>query len=326
MKALTHNGPMHADDVYSAALLELTAEAPITVERNAGNDLSGYDVVFDVGGVYDPGKGLYDHHQGGEALMRPDGVQRSAFGLLWLDYGERLCRRFGVSNAEEIADCLDGAFVRFIDLVDTSARFPFSAGKKEYVYFLQSMIDEFNATGAEIAADKGAQDALFRQAVEIAKLHLVRLVKRTANVLEGHTAVDKAFRGCRNGVMVLPQFAPWTSRLLRIDTGKKVFAVVYPSLRGGYAVQAVPNSPSDRNAGNRCRLLSEEEYRKRGLSTTFVHHGRWIGAAETEADAIEMARLAVGKGPEPVAEKAPGLWTRALNALGLGKRVISHKR
>jgi uncharacterized UPF0160 family protein len=325
MKVLTHNGRMHADDVYSTALLELTAEAPITVERNAGNDPSGYDVVFDVGGVYDPGGGLYDHHQGG-AAVRPDGVQRSAFGLLWLDYGERLCRRFGVSNAEETADCLDGTFVRFIDLVDTSARLPFSAGKKEYVYFLQSMIDEFNATADELAVDKGAQDALFRQAVEIAKLHLVRLVKRTANVLDGLEFVDRAFRRCRDGVMVLPQFAPWTSRLLRIDRGKKVFAVVYPSLRGGYSAQAVPNSASDRNAGTRCRLLSQEEYRKRGLSTTFVHYGRWIGTAETQADAIEMARLAVGEGPEPVAEKAPGLWTRALNALGLGKRVISHKR
>eukprot|EP00158_Paraphelidium_tribonemae_P003505 Partr_v1_DN26178_c0_g1_i6_m10234 putative chromosome 12 open reading frame 10 len=61
----THSGSFHADESLACFLLHNTAKfAGADIVRTRDPDvLATCDVVVDVGGVYDPEKNLYDHHQ-----------------------------------------------------------------------------------------------------------------------------------------------------------------------------------------------------------------------------------------------------------------------
>ncbi len=61
----THDGKFHCDEVLACSLLKMLPEysdAKIVRTRNS-EKLDGCDIVVDVGGVYDPSRHRYDHHQ-----------------------------------------------------------------------------------------------------------------------------------------------------------------------------------------------------------------------------------------------------------------------
>lgn len=61
----THNGTFHCDEALACFMLKQLPEyrhADIVRTRNS-EELAKCDVVVDVGGVYDPEKHRYDHHQ-----------------------------------------------------------------------------------------------------------------------------------------------------------------------------------------------------------------------------------------------------------------------
>ena len=59
------------------------------------------DIVFDVGNIYDPEHGRFDHHQTEGAGTRENGVPYASFGLVWKKYGTQIC------GSQEIADSID---------------------------------------------------------------------------------------------------------------------------------------------------------------------------------------------------------------------------
>lgn len=112
----THNGGFHADDVFACATLELILEKegrPFAVSRSRDPELMAQsDIVFDVGGVYDPAHERFDHHQEGGAGKREDGIPYAAFGLVWKKYGEQLC------GSEAVARRIEKHIVEPIDAFD----------------------------------------------------------------------------------------------------------------------------------------------------------------------------------------------------------------
>lgn len=65
VKIGTHNGAFHCDEVMACAMLKLLPkykDAEIVRTRDS-KILDTCDIVVDVGGVYDPSKHRYDHHQ-----------------------------------------------------------------------------------------------------------------------------------------------------------------------------------------------------------------------------------------------------------------------
>lgn len=61
----THDGKFHADEALACSLLLMTdAFKGASVNRSRDPEiLDKMDIVVDVGGVYDPIKHRYDHHQ-----------------------------------------------------------------------------------------------------------------------------------------------------------------------------------------------------------------------------------------------------------------------
>lgn len=98
----------------------------------------------------------------------------------------------------------------------------------------------------------------------------------------------------RDGIVILSTFAPWKMALVPSPAE----FVVYPSQRGGYSAQAVPNDDETHSlkhpfpAGWAGR--SEEELpRISGIETLrFCHNNRFLIAAGTLEDAVRACEAA----------------------------------
>ena len=115
-KLVTHSGSFHTDDIFACATLSLFLEKKseqfeIIRTRDEGI-ITSADYVFDVGGIYDPEKNRFDHHQKGGAGKHDDGIEYSSFGLVWDKFGEAL------SDSKETKDIIERRLVEPIDAFD----------------------------------------------------------------------------------------------------------------------------------------------------------------------------------------------------------------
>ena len=116
-------------------------------------------IVFDVGGVYDPEKGRYDHHMPTDrAPRRHDGGLYSSAGLIWRDFGRDALKSMASNqgsdglgaddieaNIEELWSRIDHAFIRQIDRIDTGE-------EKSAPMSYADQIDTLTRTGPRKAA------------------------------------------------------------------------------------------------------------------------------------------------------------------------------
>ena len=111
--AVTHNGKFHVDEVTATAALQYVyRDHEFEVVRSRDQDvINRADFVYDVGGVYDHSKRRYDHHQNG--ALTHEGLTYSAFGLIWLHYGEAYC-----DGNVRAAERIDQVLVKGIDARD----------------------------------------------------------------------------------------------------------------------------------------------------------------------------------------------------------------
>ncbi|HKH96890.1 MAG TPA: MYG1 family protein, partial [Beijerinckiaceae bacterium] len=121
MKAVTHDGSFHADDVFAYAVLR-AAVPGIALERTRDADaVERADLVFDVGGLFDPQTRRFDHHMRDRPL-RDDGTPYSSLGLLWREYGRTAVAAFLGGAEPDVVEAvwreLDGSLVVEIDRTD----------------------------------------------------------------------------------------------------------------------------------------------------------------------------------------------------------------
>lgn len=104
LRAVTHNGPFHADDVLAYALVRAFADEAATITRTRdASTIAGGDLVFDVGGVYDPARLRFDHHQA--SYQGP--LSSAGMVLQWL-----------VDTDKIDADTFESLKVQVVDFVD----------------------------------------------------------------------------------------------------------------------------------------------------------------------------------------------------------------
>ena len=113
---VTHCGHFHADDILSAALLQIAGIIPdVSVVQRVGRVPENFSgLAFDIGG------GEFDHHQH-NALVRPNGKKYAAFGLLWNSIGaEHIVNKYNADKdiAKVAAENFDTEFVTMMDLSD----------------------------------------------------------------------------------------------------------------------------------------------------------------------------------------------------------------
>lgn len=268
-QGFTHGGVFHADDVFSTALLKIL-NPDIEISR-------GYSVPQDFKGiVYDIGGGQYDHHQK-DRRVRANGIPYAAFGLLWEQFGRRLL-------CEEDAEKFDENFIQQIDLADNTG-----------VYnALSQIISDKLPTWQE---EPGRMEEAFGEAVGFAGEILERRICQVRAEREAYEIVCQKADQCGDGILYLEHVVPWKDALQKHS--KDIFYVIYPSIRGGYNIQAVP----DREDPNALRCPFPQKWRGADLKTlqdmtgirdlTFCHMSGFLGAAETLEGAYRTARLAM---------------------------------
>ena len=276
--AYTHAGVFHADDVFSSALLKMIG--PISIKRvNSveGIEDNDYTIIFDIG------LGRYDHHQKDKAT-RPmeDGyyVNRSngevlpipycSFGLLWRDYGRLLCPK------EKAWKKVDRDLVIGIDKADNGCG----------ASAIASAIGQFNpAWNSNVIPE-----VEFIHAVNMAIEILRRYVDRANAEAEAESLVLSS-RVVNDCILVLDRYMPWQDTV--IEQLPDILYVVFPSNRGGYSVQTVPEAPGS-FTGRRpfpTKWLGNPDT---SLGMFFCHPGNFILSCETERQAIRCAQIAAG--------------------------------
>lgn len=272
--ALTHGGKFHADDVFAAALLKIVR--PGIVIRRVFSVPEGFG-----GLVFDIGRGRFDHHQE-DAEIRENGVPYAAFGLLWRELGTQvLLSGCGPEDAAAEAARFDEHFVQPLDQDDNTG-----CGNP-----LAGAVASFNPAWD---SDRSPDDC-FAEAVAFAGVILRKKIDGIFSSQRAKSLVKEALASETEHVVVLPRFAPWKAVLVPSDA---VF-VVYPSQRGGFNSQTVPENLDSETA--KCDFPQEwagkedgELQTLSGLKTLrFCHKGRFLISAGTQEDALAACRLAM---------------------------------
>lgn len=274
---ITHGGVFHADEVMATAIL--AALGPVALCRTFTVPEGTSAFVYDIGG------GEYDHHQRGGNGARLNEVPYSSAGLIWRDFGRAL-----VSSKEAWA-FVDQELIQGIDAVDNGVYpgvdYPAKAST------ISNLISEFNPTWES----REIPDQAFLEAVEFASGVLDRAIKSAEAKAEARAYIEDAIEYSRFGVIVLEKYIPWQEYVIGSENPKaaRTLYVVFPSNRGGYNVQAIPDAVG--SFGNRKPLpeswrgLRGEDLQKVcGVDdATFCHPAGFIGGAESFNGALRMA-------------------------------------
>lgn len=316
VRALTHSGNFHLDETLGYVILHY-ALAPggdlrgrvlgegtpdrLGFERTRSPErIRAADIVFDVGGVYDPAKGRYDHHMKDKPL-REDGTPFSAAGLLWKDYGIAAIRNIlGTpvedSVAEAIWQAVDRSMVLPIDQDDNGVVKLEKLSLADIVAACRPTWDAAELYGAQEAR---ARETLgFANAAVAVASHLVNTVDRVRASLKATDRVLAAYEAAQDKrILVMDTGMPTEKVIFEHDL--PVVYVVSPAGSGRWNVKAVP--PVRGDFGQRVSL--PEAWR--GLEgealasvsgvpdAVFAHPARFICGAGSREGALKMARLAL---------------------------------
>lgn len=252
-----HAGTFHADDVFAVALMKevtiIKVNRVFKVTEDAINAAaSGRAIIADIGRQYDPEKGLYDHHQE-ECPRRENGGKYASFGLMLRQFKNEI----------------------WFDAIDRIAAQIDACDNGEAPCVLSTMIHAQNPTWDSTSNG----DVEFASAVEIARLMLRGIMEHERSKAAAENLIYSA--PINEGVLVLPQYAPWQEYVNNINAK----AVVWPSNRGGYNCQIKPVEPgSFDRVGDFSGITAGEN------GCTFVHAAGFLAAFETQDAAIAAGK------------------------------------
>ncbi|MEW5726830.1 MAG: MYG1 family protein, partial [Pseudomonadota bacterium] len=255
-------------------------------------DGAAADVVFDVGGSFDPAARRYDHHMRDKPLRAPDEPFSSA-GLVWRDFGEDAVRAMVPAAAPDavarIAAMVDRTLIRDVDLMDNGAMTPVPG-------HFSAVLETFNPTFAEDGPD---EDTAFRRASELAGLVLARACAHAhAAVLAEATVAEAARRTEDPRVIVLDSRVPWEDAVFALGLDAALYVVrpageawtcsAVPPARGSFDQRRpLPDAWAGLRDGALAALTGVAD-------ATFCHPARFVCGARSREGAVALARLAAG--------------------------------
>ena len=264
-KGFTHGGIFHADDVFATALL-LILNPEIEIIR-------GFQVPEDFDGiVYDIGFGEFDHHQQNRKV-RENGIPYAAFGLLWEAFGTEVLEK-------EDAEKFDREFIQPLDYSDNTGE----------ANSLALIIADFLPTWKE---KEKSMDKSFQKAVDMAKQILEKRFLQILTEREADRLVLEEMEKADGKILILKQALPWKKMVV----GSKIIYVIYPSLRGGFNIQAVPDEagilikafPKSWRGKSKAELEKLTDIKE----LQFCHMSGFLCAADTLEAAVQVASIAL---------------------------------
>lgn len=277
----THDGVFHADDVFAVAALKRVFAINLVRTRDP-EKLKTADLCVDVGG------GSLDHHMPGGAGARNNGVPYAAFGLVWHEFGERICGDPGV------VAMVDRRLVQSVDAGDTGYGLNKDNGEP-MIYNVSNVISRFNPEWFE---EPQNFDGAFDEAVKMASAILEREIAYCRGVVLARAEVEAAMVASEDKrLLVLKRFCPWFGPATR---SAELLYVIFPDGNGnGWRLHCVPTRPGARDqrrslpaawAGKNDEALAALT----GVAdATFCHPARFLAGAKSKEGILALAKLAL---------------------------------
>lgn len=306
----------HADEALACALLKMLPEyedASITRTRDYAV-LEEMDVVVDVGGLYEPEKHRYDHHQPTfkDSFSPQYKTLLSSAGLVYKHFGQQIIQQeLGSGHNDEslvteLHDRLYRKFIEPFDAVDNGVnQYP---GDIEPAYArpfdIFAQVDSLNPSWNEEGV---STDARFAEAVALAGNAFRAVIKGTLKSwLPARTIVQTCLLACNSKdadeskILVLDTNCPWKEHLFDLEEklgiqGKIVYAIYEDLNEKTWRIQSVPvkldSFESRKMLPEAWRGLRDSELdAASGIEgCTFVHRSGFIGGNKTLQGVKQMA-------------------------------------
>src|SRR3989344_194196 len=291
-KVITHSGPFHADDVFAVATLQLyfgVDNVEVTRTRDEAVVATG-DVVLDVGGLYDPDRQRFDHHQVG-APVRDNGIPYAAFGLIWKHFGEK------VAGSTSVAEMIEKSLVLSIDASDNGVSVYNLTELEVKPTTVSDIVSLFNPVEGP-AADI---NAAFLSATTLARDILLKSIGRAkAKEVMKQTAAAVYEASAEKNLIV---FDVPMSKALLIDYPDTVTMVSpdYPSSSTNWLATAIPKTHGSFELRKRFPeewggLRGEEIAKVSGINdAVFCHRAGFLFVAKSREGALAAAVKVLGK-------------------------------
>ncbi|KAI6701947.1 hypothetical protein NL676_011083 [Syzygium grande] len=314
----THNGSFHCDEALGCFMIRLTdkfSNAEIVRTRDP-EVLEGLDAVLDVGGVYDPSRDRYDHHQKGfvEVFGHGFSTKLSSAGLVYKHFGKEIIAK-ELQVDENHPDVLRlflavyKSFMEAIDAVDNGINQYDTDQPPRYVNntYLSSRVGKLNLDWIDPDQSSEKENEAFQRAMSLAGNEFLDSVRFHARSWLPARSIVMECLAARYGVdssgeiMVLNQFCPWKLHLFELEEEMKIEPsikyVLYQDDRSqNWRVQAVALAP-DRFESRKalpaqwCGLRDDELSKESAIpGCVFVHMNGFIGGNQTYEGALAMAR------------------------------------
>jgi uncharacterized UPF0160 family protein len=293
--AVTHDGSFHADEVFAAAILDLARDG-IEVTRTRDPQVAATaEIVFDVGGIYDPADQRYDHHMV-DAPVRPDGTPYSSAGLIWRDFGRQAIEHSGAAaDTSGILDTIwsriDEDLIRTIDRVDNGVQ---EVGPTDLIM----VIDHMNPTHLEAGDNAHALTCrAFVRATVFARDVLIRMFHHAAAEIHGEAILLEGLTNSDDPrIAVLDVNVPWQKAVFRNNLAYLLYVVAPSGTKGQWGVTAIPveeGSFTNRKpfAKDWAGLIDTALQEVTGVADArFCHRNLFFAVADSRQGALELAR------------------------------------
>lgn len=311
----THSGSFHCDEALACFMLKSLPrfqDAKIVRTRDPAV-LSTIPIVVDVGGVYDPAAGRYDHHQRGfmDTFSPKYATKLSSAGLVYKHFGLEVVGTMVPSasptDREFIFQRVYKTFIEAIDGIDNGvSQFPADlVPAYENHTDLSSRVGQLNPDWNDSESNP---DELFERAVALTGADFTQAVQKVVkSYLPARNLVVRAVEE-RNSVhpsgeiIILSRYTEWKNHLFEIEqelnlasAAVSVKFVLYADTAGQWRIQAVAVRPDsfisrlglpEAWRGLRDDVLSS----KSGIpGCMFVHANGFIGGHKTLEGALQMA-------------------------------------
>lgn len=280
----THDGTFHSDEVTAVALLilfDLVDREGVIRTRNPER-LADCRYVCDVGGEYDPKRGLFDHHQ----VSYKGGMSSAGMILSFLRDTGKL--------PEEDYQHLHDSLVAGIDAHDN--------GRAEQIpgtCTFSHVIANFNPP--EYDASKEASEAAFNGALDFTLGHLRRFIDRHRKNRESLSAVKEAMEKGQE-VLFFDRPLPWLESFFALGGEEHPAKFIVMPSGTQWKVRCVPPSYAKRMQVRMplpkswAGLLEEDLVRESGINgAVFCHKGRFTSVWETREAAILALKKILGE-------------------------------
>lgn len=280
----THDGSFHADEVSACSLLllfGLVDKDKINRTRHPAQ-LALCDYVCDVGGVYDPEKRRFDHHQ-----IDYQGTMSSAGMVLLFLKNQHII-------SEPLYDYYNKGLIMGVDAHDNGVA-RLEPGISSFSQVVSNFLPiEYDSSPEEM-------NRAFFEAVHFVVGHLDRLRHRLAYTQTCEGLVKKAMTET-SGALIFDKALPWMENFF--DLGGDLHPAQFVIMPSGkhWKLRGIPPSLSDRMKIRKplpeswAGLQDKELKKASGIpGAIFCHKGRFISIWETKEDVLKALHIAMKK-------------------------------